>query len=131
MPLPAALGLLADSTRMVAAQGLLDRPFAFGGLRGGFVCALPGPGGRSLVLRLRRAVYVPGMRVDGTAVVTGRRITRAGLALSGRTRGQLRLRGRLVSGRVGGRSLRTRVRGVELTVPRTVIAPGGGGRRCR
>ena len=126
----AALGVLADSTRLVAAQGLLDRPLAFGGLRGGSVCALPGPGGRSLVLKLHRTVYVPGIAVDGTAVVTRRRIARATLALSGRARGGLSLRGRRVTGRIAGRSVSTTVRRARLAVPRTPIAPSGGRRRC-
>jgi pimeloyl-ACP methyl ester carboxylesterase len=135
----AALATLRDSARVAATRGLLDAPFAFGGLRGGSTCARPGQAGlsgaRSLVLVLRRSAYVPGLAVSGRAVVRGRRIVRAALSTVGRPdlTGRLRLRGRRVEGRLDRRRLQTRVSTTQLSVPRLLVASSlasGRGRAC-
>jgi len=123
----AAVATVQDAARVVAARGLLDSPFAFGGLRGGAACARPGEldaaGRRSLILAFRRDAYVPGLAFSGRAVVTGGRIARLRLTSSapGR-RARLQLRGRRVSGTVAGRRVRARVASSQLTVPRQTVA---------
>jgi hypothetical protein len=115
-------------------QGLLDGPLAFGGLRGGSLCAYPGEadeaGRRSLVIELDGAAYVRDLGVSGRAVVDNGRIVGLRLSTSGgpARRGVLRVRGRRVTGRVGRATVRTLVAGTELAVPRAVVAasPAGG-----
>jgi len=116
------LATLRDATRLVGAQGPLDAPFRFGGLRAGSVCAGPGTvdgqGPRSLLIRLRRTVHIPGLRLSGRASVRGRALT--SLRLSGR--GDLRLRGRRVTGQWNGRAVAVRARRAALQMPRAPVA---------
>lgn len=132
----AALATLRDAVRTAAVQGLIDRPLAFGGLRGGSICARPGPpaaGSRSLVVVLERAAYVPGLALSGRVIVHGRSMVRVRLAFAGRASGALRLRGRSLSGRLGGRRVTVRVPAAGLLTTRAPVARSvaPGRLRCR
>lgn len=121
-----ALGTLRDAARLVAAQGPLDARVRFGGLRGGAVCARPGTadaaGPRSLVIVLRRAAYVPGVRLSGRAVLRGRALVRMRLSAPGPARGELRLRGRRVIGHWNRRTVAVRATRRALRMPGAPVA---------
>jgi pimeloyl-ACP methyl ester carboxylesterase len=136
----AVLDTLRDAVRMVAAQGLLDRGFTFGGLRGGSACARPGEAGglgrRSLVLEFDGYAYVPGLEATGRAAIRAGKIVRMSLASSGRRalRGRLQLHGRRLSGRMGRRRVAVRVPRPALSVTSPAVAASlapEGWRRCR
>jgi pimeloyl-ACP methyl ester carboxylesterase len=122
----AALATLRDGARVAAMQGLIDRPFAFGGLRAGAICVRPGAadasGRRSLVMALDGAAYVPGIELSGRAVVRGTSLVRMHLSAAGRARGSMRLRGTRVGGRLAGRAVAVRVRAGGLAVPSVPVA---------
>jgi pimeloyl-ACP methyl ester carboxylesterase len=131
----ATLASLRDAVRMVAGQGPLDGPFAFGGLRAGSICARPGAAGaagrRPLLLDLDLAAYVPGLELSGRVVVRGRAIVRMRLAATGRARGALRLRGHRIVGVLVRRPVSVRLP-MRPRVPRAPVArslatarPGG------
>ena len=72
-----------------------------GGLRGGHY-RIDGRNG----LHLTRVVFVPGVRVSGSVGHFGGRRQSGRLRLAGRVAGSLALRGRTVSGRLGGKRVR-------------------------
>jgi hypothetical protein len=72
-----------------------------GGLRGGRY-RIDG----NNVLHLLGVVFVPGVRVSGSIERFGGRRQKGRLRLAGRVRGSLKLRGRTVSGRLGGKRVR-------------------------
>ena len=120
-----ALATLRDAARLVAAQGVLDAPLRFGGLRGGSVCTRPGPAAdsrRTMLLLLRRTVHVPGLRLSGRAAADGRALTRIRVWAPGAARGELRLRGRRVAGRWHGRRIDVRASRAALRLPSAPVA---------
>jgi pimeloyl-ACP methyl ester carboxylesterase len=120
-----ALATLRDAARLVAAQGEVDAPLKFGGLRGGSVCARPGPAAgsrRALLIQFGRAVHVPGLRLSGRARVEGRALTRMRLSAPGAERGELRLRGRRIAGHWRGRRIDVRASRAALRLPRAPVA---------
>lgn len=138
--LQAAVATVRDAARVVAVQGVLDAPIAFGGLRGGSVCARPGDadrsGRRSAVMTLSGVSYVPSVRITGTATLRERRMTGAQLTVRGADDGRLTLRGRRLRGRLGGRAIDLRlpagaVAVAPVTVPRGLAAGPTGCRAAR
>lgn len=129
----ALLETVRDAARIAAAQGTIDPPFAFGGLRGGSICVRAGPtgaaGDRSTILQLRRSSYVPGVVLSGAVRVDGRRIARLRLSISGPAagRGWLVLRGRSLTGHLAARPLRLRLRRSHLFATRVTLAGPGRG----
>lgn len=121
-----ALATLEDAARLVAAQGELDAPFRFGGLRGGSVCARPGiatgSGARELLILLGRTVHVRGLRLSGRAAVVGRTLTRLHLSAPGHARGELSLRGRRIQGHWHGQAVGVRVSRAALRMPDAPVA---------
>jgi hypothetical protein len=92
----ATLGDMFDEARLSFLVG------RFGGLRGGWFVAL-GP-----FARLHRLEYIPGVRVSGRLGIRGNTLRVSGPAAA---RGSLRVRGRHLVGRLGGRP-------IDVVVPR-------------
>jgi pimeloyl-ACP methyl ester carboxylesterase len=115
----AAVGLTIDDTEEQAANAALgafdrddDRAVGGGGLRGGRFVS----GDRAL--SLRRVIYVPGVRVSGRLLNRAGRIGRFRVGGSRKVRGVVRYRGRrIVTGKIGGRRFRFRLRQVDNTPP--------------
>ena len=133
----AALATAQDAARIVAARGLLDSAFAFGGLRGGVACARPGEldtaGRRPVILTFERDAYVAGLAFSGRAVLAGGRIASLRLTSSAPgPRAGLQLRGQRVHGTVGQHRVRAQVSPARLTVSRQSVATSlaGARRRC-
>ena len=130
----AVLATVEDAVRLAAIPAVLDERFRAGGLRGGRICAAPGPrgpaGARSLVLRLRGVRYVPDLAVSGRAAIAGDRLTALSVRLraDGGRRGALKRRGRRLSGRLGQRTVAAggvaRWAMPSITVP-SALGPGG------
>jgi pimeloyl-ACP methyl ester carboxylesterase len=83
-----------------------------GGLRGGHWSV--DLGARRPVLRMQAVEYMPGVRVSGTVRALGTRRERAGLRVSGpgAPDGVLRIGRKWIAGRLGGKPVRSRVRGL-------------------
>jgi pimeloyl-ACP methyl ester carboxylesterase len=114
---PAARGVAGRRGRALTAVGLtlrsvdVDGLTSFlsrgGGLRGGSYRY----GGRGDKVRLRGVVFVPGVRVTGVVRDFRSSRVRGRLRLSGAAvpAGRLMLRGRVISGRLGGKRVRARL----------------------
>jgi hypothetical protein len=114
-----ALELTLNDTEEQAASAAVDqfdrgdeRSIGGGGLRGGRFRA----GGRGLTLE--RILFVPGVRVSGRLLNRSSRIGRFRIGGSRATKGVVRYRGRgIITGRIGGRAFRFRLRRVDTTPP--------------
>jgi len=123
----AALATVEDGIRVAAIPGELTAPYRAGGLRGGTVCARPGPrdagGRRPLLLRLRSARYLPGLAVSGSVTVTRGRLSALRLRLRGPggRRGRVQLEARRLRGRLGTRSVRVKLSAARMRMPALTI----------
>jgi pimeloyl-ACP methyl ester carboxylesterase len=90
-----------------------------GGLRRGHFSIVPTGSGDLLLMR--KMVYVPGVRVDGSVLAAGGQFTGRIRVTAGRYSGRLRLRDNRVSGRLGRRGVHATARALR----RATIAAAG------
>jgi pimeloyl-ACP methyl ester carboxylesterase len=121
----AVLDTVQDARLTSLQQLYASLPARGGGLRGG---RFSGPGDLDGALRLRRYAYLAGLRVTGRLNASGSEITgRVSVRGPRGTSGSLRLTANGVTGRLGGRAVRYRVRSGASVVAASGRRVGGGG----